>query len=258
MMRDFVTLTCPSCGGILEVLPNTLVFECDHCGNTHQVNREIQDSIESSGHCPRCLKNDRTEKLSSILASHTHQLEGNTVSETSYQDKDGNWYTTSSTVPFSGTQTSTLAQKLSPPSKPKLKSNYPAYSLASFIESLALLFALFCVGSLSLAIIMSIAILGQGLYNGSANAILGGILGILVEIIIGAFLMVVYTKKYLPKQKEAKKQKEAELKIEIGEWNNAMFRWDQLYYCYRDGIVFVPFEKQIIPINDLRAYINKN
>ena len=253
IMKEFITLTCPTCRGNLEVLPNTLVFECDHCGNTHQVNREIQDSIESSGHCPRCLKNDRTEKLSSILASHTHQLEGNTVSETSYQDKDGNWYTTSSTAPFSGTQTSTLAQKLSPPSKPKLKYYEPAFSFAGFIESLAYLFALFCVASLSLAIIMSIAILGQGLYNGRMIAILGGILGILIEIIIGAFLMGVYKKIYLPK----KKQKDAELKIEIGEWNNAMARWNQLYYCYRDDIVFTSFDDQIIPINELHSYIYK-
>ena len=38
-MRDFVTLSCPTCGGKLEITNNINQFACAHCGNEHVVIR---------------------------------------------------------------------------------------------------------------------------------------------------------------------------------------------------------------------------
>jgi ribosomal protein S27AE len=38
-MPVFVTLTCPSCGGKLEITPEIDRFACGHCGNEHIVRR---------------------------------------------------------------------------------------------------------------------------------------------------------------------------------------------------------------------------
>ena len=38
-MADFVTLSCPSCGGKLQVTPDLDRFACAHCGNEHVVRR---------------------------------------------------------------------------------------------------------------------------------------------------------------------------------------------------------------------------
>jgi hypothetical protein len=38
-MRDFVTLTCPSCGGKLQITNDIDRFACSHCGNEHAVKR---------------------------------------------------------------------------------------------------------------------------------------------------------------------------------------------------------------------------
>ena len=38
-MPDFVTLTCPSCGGRLQIAGQTDLFTCTHCGNEHLVRR---------------------------------------------------------------------------------------------------------------------------------------------------------------------------------------------------------------------------
>src|SRR5258706_205176 len=38
-MSDFVTLTCPSCGGRLEITKDVERFACAHCGNEHVVRR---------------------------------------------------------------------------------------------------------------------------------------------------------------------------------------------------------------------------
>ena len=38
-MADFVTLSCPTCGGKLEITKEIDKFACGHCGNEHVVNR---------------------------------------------------------------------------------------------------------------------------------------------------------------------------------------------------------------------------
>ena len=38
-MGDFVTLTCPTCGGKLQITPDIDRFACVHCGNEHIVKR---------------------------------------------------------------------------------------------------------------------------------------------------------------------------------------------------------------------------
>ena len=38
-MGDFVTLTCPTCGGKLQITPDIDRFACTHCGNEHMVKR---------------------------------------------------------------------------------------------------------------------------------------------------------------------------------------------------------------------------
>jgi DNA-directed RNA polymerase subunit RPC12/RpoP len=38
-MADFVTLTCPTCGGKLQITPDIDRFACTHCGNEHLVKR---------------------------------------------------------------------------------------------------------------------------------------------------------------------------------------------------------------------------
>lgn len=38
-MADFITLTCPSCGGKLQITNDIEQFVCGHCGNEHIVRR---------------------------------------------------------------------------------------------------------------------------------------------------------------------------------------------------------------------------
>src|SRR3990172_2505499 len=39
LMTDFVTLTCPSCGGSLQITNDIERFACAHCGTEHIVKR---------------------------------------------------------------------------------------------------------------------------------------------------------------------------------------------------------------------------
>lgn len=38
-MPDFITLTCPTCGGKLQITDDVERFACSHCGNEHVVRR---------------------------------------------------------------------------------------------------------------------------------------------------------------------------------------------------------------------------
>jgi ribosomal protein S27AE len=38
-MADHITLTCPSCGGKLQITNDIERFACGHCGNEHIVRR---------------------------------------------------------------------------------------------------------------------------------------------------------------------------------------------------------------------------
>lgn len=40
-MRDFITLTCPSCGAALDIVPHSPRAECAYCGNAHLVRNLI-------------------------------------------------------------------------------------------------------------------------------------------------------------------------------------------------------------------------
>lgn len=67
-MGDLITLSCPSCGGKLEVDANTSILICQHCGTEHIVNRSGGSiTLESYARCPICRRNDRVEKITSLL-----------------------------------------------------------------------------------------------------------------------------------------------------------------------------------------------
>ena len=66
-MNGFVTLSCPSCGGKLNVSKNAPTYCCEYCGQTHKLKEE---DIESIGRCPKCHRNDKVEKLTAIANRH--------------------------------------------------------------------------------------------------------------------------------------------------------------------------------------------
>jgi hypothetical protein len=62
-VADFITLSCPTCGGKLQITPDIDRFACAHCGNEHIVKRSegtiaIQPLAESLGGLRRAT--DRT------------------------------------------------------------------------------------------------------------------------------------------------------------------------------------------------------
>jgi predicted RNA-binding Zn-ribbon protein involved in translation (DUF1610 family) len=69
-MSDFITSSCPSCGGQLEVSPTTLTLVCQHCGAENMVLRKRgKILLESFAQCPVCNRNDEVRKVAGIVKS---------------------------------------------------------------------------------------------------------------------------------------------------------------------------------------------
>jgi predicted RNA-binding Zn-ribbon protein involved in translation (DUF1610 family) len=69
-MSDLITLTCPSCGGRLEITNNTERYVCAHCGNAHIV--DPGERAESLANEVELLKNEAAIRR---LKSEIEELE---------------------------------------------------------------------------------------------------------------------------------------------------------------------------------------
>jgi hypothetical protein len=50
-------------------------------------------------------------------------------------------------------------------------------------------------------------------------------------------------------------QKETEYSLQLHNWERAVQRWEQLYYCYRDDGVFLPAQPRFVPLNDMKSFL---
>lgn len=148
-------------------------------------------------------------------------MNGVTIEKNEYRDKDGRWYTSSEKVPFTGSQSTVLAAKLSPPPKPIILSEPKSH--------------IGC-GVITLVVSIVLIIADVGFIKGGFFGIIGFI-GILISILIFVIILSIY-----PNENKKYKENQEQLKTDLPQWEAAMNRWNKQYYCFRDDIVFIPGE----------------
>ncbi|MGV8026598.1 MAG: hypothetical protein AB2L18_08580 [Anaerolineaceae bacterium] len=233
-MNDFITLSCPSCGGKLQVTPNTQSLKCTYCGNEQIVRHDASNIyLESFAQCPVCKRNDEVKKVSAILANQTQNLQGVTIEKRSYTDKDGHHYTSTERVPFNGTQSSILAKKLQAPAEPRAQESKGGW------RYVVLFIAVFSI------------LTAPAYLSWRAEQFFG-------NIIIGGGLLWWYSNLNKNHKKEVE-QYDQELKRirEQGysQWQNALERWNKSYYCFRDDCVFIPGEGISVDANQFSEFV---
>lgn len=62
-MSDFIKISCPSCGGMLNRGASITTYTCNHCGQQHHL--RVED-IEESGRCPVCQRKNRSEIMRAL------------------------------------------------------------------------------------------------------------------------------------------------------------------------------------------------
>ena len=139
MSEYFITLQCPNCGGNLEIGRNISEYKCVHCGIEHIVKHGASGiTLEAFARYPVCGRNDKAEKVSSILRSQVRETETFQYETKTTYKKIGRKVVPMEekvAVPVKTTQASGLAKLLLPPQKPELLTLPNPKSLSTLANS---------------------------------------------------------------------------------------------------------------------------
>ncbi|MEA3438956.1 MAG: hypothetical protein U9R58_01610 [Chloroflexota bacterium] len=270
-MSDFITLQCPSCGGKLDVGASALSLKCKHCGAEHMIRRGAGGVIlESYARCPVCNRNDKVEKVSAILRSQTHQTHGVTYQTRITHVKVGKTHVPVEQqveVPIRTSQTSELAQQLTPPSQPQ-SNIYVRDGTSSFVHILAVLSIAAGIVSLIFYLCVVSGAVGS-ISENQVNDLSSQIVWLLccgfmalLPIVTGIFLFVYAVPRERKRNEEKKAAAEAKRQALIRQadegnqrWKKVVGRWKALYYCGRDDCVFLPGTNTHAPITQMISYL---
>lgn len=244
---ELIPAVCPNCGGKLQVDPNADTLTCQFCSTEHIIRRNVSGEVtlEAYARCPLCKRNDQAEKASAILNKQISQSEHIEARQQVYTDMKGRAYTRTVNVPVQTVQASNLAQRLTPPCAPNTKSqNWPVILLLLF----GILF--FVLGSCcSLSGILGLlktSLNSSDFGTRLTNLFAYGFLPFFLSV--GLFFLWNFSRR---KEKERLQLEQIDINDAYKRWQYAKSRWDKLYYCGRDDVVFIPGEKISAPINDM-------
>lgn len=175
--------------------------------------------------CPKCEQSDRITKVSAIvtggISSGSYQGPSIGVSTPvgKGQSRVSGGYTT-----LQGSSQTMISGLLAPPKKPETKR-----------WSGCAIFALIGLAPLTISAIV-------GYQDG------GAAFGVIFVVIIIAIITSQNNKVNTSKEEYEK---------ELPRWQQAMRRWDSLYYCERDDILFNPETNETLPVGAMMDYLYK-
>lgn len=182
--------------------------------------------------CPKCGQVDMVQKVSTIYfggittTSLSGPSVGGAVSIGEGQASVGGGLTT-----LKGGSQSLLSNRLAPPPQPSAEGTHVTLICAAI--------AFLCIGSLLFI---------RGFVNSDEESF-GIITGGLALFSIGiAICGISYN---------AVKEGKREAKLRISQWEKAMTRWNELYFCARDDGVFDPNERKFISTSQMMDYISR-
>lgn len=173
--------------------------------------------------CPKCHTNDQSQKVSAIVMAGTssYQASGPAIGTAFVGGKMG---LATGFTSVSGTNQTALAAQLMPPVKPKKPKPYQADPVGAL---LAVVIA--CIGFLLM------------------TASRGVDIGVIIAVAVAVEILLVwssygkvnalYTKQVLPP------------------WQKVLARWNRLYYCYRDDIVYDPETGRAVPPSQINTLL---
>ncbi len=180
--------------------------------------------------CPICNKDDSIQKVSVIVsagkASGTFSGPSGGVAYI-----DGKWGTVGGYTTLSGSTMSELAKLLSPPPAPNSPKGYTCLEWIGLLF-VAMILIPFVSGVLIIVSEASMTVLGVFPNDPDTTDVIGGFIFLIIAFVVIAFLVSLNQKRLAASEKR--------YAIEKHTWNLAMQRWNRLYFCQRDGIVFDP------------------
>ena len=271
---DFITLACPSCGGKRTIKPGTISVKCNYCGNEYLVNPHGEGGLlEMTSQCPICHRNDRVEKVSSIIAHQIQHIQGTTLQNQAVIDHDGKTQIQAMPTPYNATQATVLAQNLNhPPVDPHIPSVAldppPPFDVEAYIRQGRSIKSI-CTSIGGASIVLGvIALLASGFSNdGFVTFFWLLAIGVMVGVpgwFIGRAHQTIKSHPGALKRLEHKQQTAIdayhrtveEKERLLAQYQKECQNWNHLYYCYRDDCIFVPGKSHAAPVSELASYLD--
>jgi hypothetical protein len=192
--------------------------------------------------CPKCGRADAIRKVKSIVDEGTTYTDSNRLGM-SISGDDTQFYTG-----FGRSVSRTeLASALAPPQKPAQPFRrgwsgiFPKFHWNCAVSMLGLMIC-GAVGSFPLLFTT---------YRENPLLIFVPV----IIILCASAIMIRWA--WLSSRRETRKLREAEAQypLQVEAWKHALERWEQLYYCQRDDGVFIPAQTQLIPVNQMQAFL---
>jgi len=207
-MNSFQKISCPSCGGNVDISKNTSHLVCNYCKNSFLVKREGDIiSLEYFASCPLCNRNDKSQRVAAIFSRES----------------------------ASG---SLLANQLAQPIKPQ-EPVEPS-------------------GCFSYILLLLVINAGIQMFAGSVAGIkdnpryFGGFdIFVFIAIILITSWISFKILSGIQKRKSQYENNKLNFPNSLRKWELALKKWQQLYYCERDGIVFIPGENKHVDASNI-------
>lgn len=233
---------CPGCGSSYE---DQFAF-CPYCGRAKPqdpkpIKIEVTHSqAGSSRACPQCHRDDQVVLVSAYIQQNTSSFSGSAPVEVKYQDRDGTTHWHSETVSVHGTQSTKLVGLFRPPREP--------FEYSSIKQKLL---GLVMFGSVAMLIFFALGFvesINVGLNTIWADDPTSFLIFLPAPIFVVSFLLS------LSWMKKASLQNKVAFEPIINKWRKGRRNWEDLYYCYRDGIVYIPGRKTHARPEDMWEY----
>jgi len=176
--------------------------------------------------CPKCGKDDLMKKVSAIYKSGHANVSGYAA---------GGYSNTLSQ--------SLISQQLAPPIAPV------SLSVGCEIKFGIILFLSIAFGSSIVLVASLITNLGRLLSKIEANDLFW-----LSVFLIPIVIMLILTAVYYAKAKRIMHSND-DLPQRTEKWKLAIKRWEALYYCERDDVIFDQDECKVMPVGEMTTYI---
>jgi hypothetical protein len=197
-------------------------------------NQQSKEVVQMTNICPICQKDDAVQRIETLVASG--QSSG-TFSGPSggVAYSDGKWGGVGGYTTLSGSSTSNLAKLLEPPSLPPKPKGFGWWWILIVPYGIPIIGAVFFSPFLLVAYVA--AGLTGGVYPHGLNV--NPLFMIIISIgeIIAGWLAIRF---FIIRQRKKKATMQQKIDEAMPRWKIAMQRWEHLYYCHRDGIVYDP------------------
>ena len=197
---------------------------------------------ESKVVCPKCGQSDAIRRVSSIVSEGTSYTENKGVGLGIGQDE------LQILSGFSdSTSRSMLASALARPQKPSVPRTAGWLRLFPITRLICAVLILFVS---AVCAVVSFPLL-YNVYRASPLLIL---VPVTLFVVIGA-LMLRWIWVSVRREARIVHEREAAYPLEVQQWEHAVKRWEQLYYCYRDDGVFSPGQSRLSTVDDMNALL---